>query len=451
MKAIVQNPSPPDVLNEESLKFIEESPSLNIKKEEDWQVLVVDDEFSVFEVTKLALSDFQFRERSINFIYASSTHEAQNILKNNSNIALAMIDVVMEHKSSGLELVRFIRENLNNNKIQIILRTGQPGDIPAETVVQHYGINDYKVKTDLTREKLFTSVTVALRSFAQSSSVFDLANRLMVSNNRLNMINANLESQVEERTKELAQKSAELESAFMTTCNLLRIVTHDQKNYVTIIMSRAKMLAQMIQDYPQMKKQIDSILWAVQFQKDIIQKISTFESLRSGKSIYDFVPTPLQEIIRQSALTFEAQLQAKQLNLVIENNCPIDTKIFVDPTIFVSSILNNLLSNAVKFSPEKAQIIVRSSIDPSTSEVVLSVIDKGIGMPAAHLTEIFSFASKTTRMGTSGERGTGFGMPIVKALIEKMGGRIHVSSQEKVEGSNLPSGTTFSLWIPLAK
>ncbi|MPY23904.1 DUF3369 domain-containing protein [Shewanella psychropiezotolerans] len=130
-----------------------------------WRILVVDDEPDVHTVTKLALSRFKLDGRSLEFINAYSGEEAKQILSNENNVAMAFVDVVMESDHAGLELVKWIREDLKNAAIRLILRTGQPGQAPEEDVIVNYDINDYKAKAELDSRKLVTSVYSALRSY----------------------------------------------------------------------------------------------------------------------------------------------------------------------------------------------------------------------------------------------------------------------------------------------
>lgn len=130
-----------------------------------WKILIVDDEAGVHEVTKLALTNFEFDGRPLQFLHAYSGLEAEHLLREHPDTALAMIDVVMETEHAGLKLVRLIREQLNNHLIRIVLRTGQPGQAPERTVIREYDINDYKEKTELSAQKLFSTVYTSLRSY----------------------------------------------------------------------------------------------------------------------------------------------------------------------------------------------------------------------------------------------------------------------------------------------
>ncbi|WP_372863802.1 DUF3369 domain-containing protein [Spongiibacter sp.] len=132
---------------------------------EPWKLLVVDDEKVVHVVTRLALEDFELGGRGLQMISAYSAEEARELMQHHGDIAVVLLDVVMETEHAGLELVHCIREELNNRMVRIILRTGQAGQAPEHEVIIRYDINDYKEKTELTRQKLFSSVYTALRSY----------------------------------------------------------------------------------------------------------------------------------------------------------------------------------------------------------------------------------------------------------------------------------------------
>ena len=89
------------------------------------------------------------------------------MLAHEDDIAVVLPDVVMETEDAGLKLVHHIRNDLRNETIRIVLRTGQPGYAPEIETVQAYDINDYKTKSELTRTRLYTVLTAAIRSYRQ--------------------------------------------------------------------------------------------------------------------------------------------------------------------------------------------------------------------------------------------------------------------------------------------
>ena len=132
-----------------------------------WKIAVIDDDAAVHEGTRFALSDYQLHGQRLEIISAHSAAEGRELMRAHGDIAVVLLDVIMESDDAGLRLVQFIRNELKNETVRIILRTGQPGQAPERRVIVDYDINDYKAKTELTEDKLFTSLTAALRSYQQ--------------------------------------------------------------------------------------------------------------------------------------------------------------------------------------------------------------------------------------------------------------------------------------------
>ena len=161
-----------DTSNE--LVFYDDSASKEEKKynelsdergEKNWKIMVVDDDEEVHSITELVLKNFTFDNKGLQFLHAFSGSQARDLIKKNPDTAVIFLDVVMETADSGLEVVHFIRKELKNNFVRIILRTGQPGQAPEEKVIVDYDINDYKEKTELSSQKLFTALVTSLRSY----------------------------------------------------------------------------------------------------------------------------------------------------------------------------------------------------------------------------------------------------------------------------------------------
>ena len=132
-----------------------------------WKVAVIDDDPAVHEGTRFALYDYNLNGQGIEIISAYSAEEGRELMRSTPSIAVILLDVVMETDDAGLALVDYIRTQLKNETVRIILRTGQPGQAPERRVIVDYDINDYKAKTELTADKLFTALTAALRSHQQ--------------------------------------------------------------------------------------------------------------------------------------------------------------------------------------------------------------------------------------------------------------------------------------------
>ena len=132
-----------------------------------WKVAVIDDDPAVHDGTRFALWDYSLNGQGIEIVSARSAAEGRDLVLAHPDLAVILLDVVMETETAGLELVEFIRRQARNELVRIILRTGQPGQAPERRVIVEYDINDYKAKTELTADKLFTALTAAIRSHQQ--------------------------------------------------------------------------------------------------------------------------------------------------------------------------------------------------------------------------------------------------------------------------------------------
>ena len=130
-----------------------------------WKMLIVDVVEDIHLVTRLIFEAYSFENKPLDMISAYFGEDAKKMISEQQDIAVILLDVVMETDHAGLDVVRYIREELKNNSVRIILRTGQPGQAPEKKVIVEYDINDYKTKEELTSNKLFTAVTSALRSY----------------------------------------------------------------------------------------------------------------------------------------------------------------------------------------------------------------------------------------------------------------------------------------------
>ncbi len=155
--------------------FADQEPSPKPERPDDlepWHILVVDDEPSVHDITKLTLGRMEVFEHSLELHSAFSAEEAKKkLLEEDTTYCMAFVDVVMETSSAGLDLVDWIRNELKNNEIRLILRTGQAGKAPESEVIRRYDINDYRTKTDLTSQSLSTCVFNAVRGYRDITTI----------------------------------------------------------------------------------------------------------------------------------------------------------------------------------------------------------------------------------------------------------------------------------------
>jgi len=130
-----------------------------------YKILLADDDKEVHSVSKLLLRNFTFDGATLELLDTFSAGETKRVLKEHDDIAVVFLDVVMESPDAGLQVVEYLREELQNSFTRIILRTGQPGEAPEDEIIKKYDINDYRLKTELTVKRLKTSLYSALRSY----------------------------------------------------------------------------------------------------------------------------------------------------------------------------------------------------------------------------------------------------------------------------------------------
>ncbi|MFZ6689577.1 hypothetical protein ACO0K0_17675 [Undibacterium sp. SXout11W] len=139
-----------DFLEEDNLSF---APRTNLHP---WKILITDDDANVHETTLLALSGVRIHGRPLEFLHAYSAKEAKGIILQHPDLALILLDVVMETVDAGLKLVQVIRDELQKDDLRIVLRTGQPGYAPEEQVSHQLAIDGYTTKSKLTRSLLIS-------------------------------------------------------------------------------------------------------------------------------------------------------------------------------------------------------------------------------------------------------------------------------------------------------
>ena len=226
---------------------------------------------------------------------------------------------------------------------------------------------------------------------------------------------------------------------------LVKILCHDINNPLTVVNGQ---LQRIIKDAGNKKCSLEDVvnrsekaLKCAHVIQHIIQQVNELEALESGKISLNCQAVNLKEILENSFNTFSDKIKAKKVKFSYD--CSDDVIIFAEPKSLSNSVINNLLSNAIKFvnhSTGKISIKVKAK----KSRVHLTLSDNGVGMPESIKDNLFREDVVTSRPGTSGERGTGFGMPLVKTYMDLYEGKIEVSSKEKDKNPH-DHGTTFTL------
>jgi signal transduction histidine kinase len=398
-----------------------EKPSIKEGGGKEYLVLVVDDDEYVHQLTQMVLRGFTFEECPIRLASAMSAKEAISYLEEHDDVAVALVDVVMETDNAGLELVNHIRNNFNNNEVRLLIRTGQPGAAPEESVFQDYDINDYLSKTDLTAHKLRMTLLNALRSYRDIRHAGDLQKKIMLA----------------EQDSQAAAAASEAKSQFLAH------MSHEIRTPLNGIIGIADILSQT--DLNDIQNQyVNTIHSSGEALLSIINDILDFSKIEAGKLELEQIDFSLAEHAQSLKNLFIVQLTDK--NLIFKTQIDPKIPLFLkgDP-LRIKQILLNLISNSIKFTRAGSIELSINLINPEPNLVLkFDVKDTGIGIPQNKLNLLFEAFTQVDSSTTRKYGGTGLGLQISKRLVETMGGKIHVTSE-------IDGGSTFSFTLPLVK
>jgi CheY-like chemotaxis protein len=133
-----------------------------------FDVMVVDDEPDVLQITTLALKGLQYNGGVLRLHPFSSKRAALEFMQNlpdPTSIAVALVDVIMETDTAGLEFCDYLRNAMKNDVTQLIIRTGQPGRSPERVILESFDVNGYIAKAEATQETLYCMMLSALRQY----------------------------------------------------------------------------------------------------------------------------------------------------------------------------------------------------------------------------------------------------------------------------------------------
>lgn len=402
---------------------------------EKWRILIVDDEEDVHTLTRFALDDYVYQGKGLEFISANSAQEAKTILEQHSDIAVILLDVVMETTDAGLQLVRYIRDTLSNHFVRVILRTGQPGHAPEKEVILKYDINDYKNKTELTDKKLFTALTASLRAYADLMEI--------------ESYRQHLEDKVAERTDELQQKNRELLAANQELNKLnqektefLRIAALDIKKPLSSIQELSVLIQRSFDTFPKEKliKLVRIIELSSQRMVGLIRNLLDVNAMETGDidlslGLFDFRPS--LQFLRDDYVELAGD---KGIKLHFQFPAEEEYKLLVNKGATLQ-VLDNLISNAIKYSLPGKHIYIR--ISQRDYFMRCEVQDEGPGLSQEDQVRLFGKFARLTPRPIGDEHTIGLGLFIVKKLVEAMNGNLWCESE-------LGKGSTFIVEFPLA-
>lgn len=391
-------------MDNDTLVWVEddEHASVDSAQRQPWRVLIVDDEPAVHRITQLALDGFEYQGRSLEFLHAYTATQAIEILSQEpEDIALILLDVVMESDDAGFQVVHHVRQTQGNGNCRIILRTGQPGQAPARQVIREYDINDYHSKAELTAERMNTIVYTALSMFDQ--------------------------------LRQLQLRERQLEKAYADIEQLVYITSHDLQEPLLSITT----LSQRLLDVNRQQLDNDGVR-CIEFIEDAVVRMSgQVRALLDHAKLGEQRPLEsvhIEKIVNDYRHEHAETLSQMRVRLDCAVMPPVQAQISK-----IRLLIHELLDNAIKFRRTDAQPKIRVESQSRHGEPVYCVADNGIGIAAEHLDKVFHVFQSIHPRGTY--PGTGIGLAHCRKIVEQHGGRMWMDSRPG-------DGTTVYFTLP---
>ena len=395
-----------------------------------YKIMVVDDEEEIHSITSFVLNGFTYMGRELRFLNAYSGEEAKKLIVEHPDTALILLDVIMEDDDSGLQVAKYIRDEVKNRFVRIVLRTGQPGYFPEKEIIAEFDINDYKEKTELTATKLFTLTYSSIRSYValinENSAKKQLAD-----------INRNLEQIVLDKTAELKEQHNIMmqQSRRAAMAEMLGMIAHQWRQPLSTISAIAGnvSIALALDEFEQ-----DSIADSMTKISDHAKKLSlTIDSFRSY-----FKPGAQKETVLVSTVIMDT------LSLLqhVTDKDKIDISYIAEDSISLTIYRNELLQvflNVVKNSQEELsrlnienpKITILEEKEENNHKV--TICDNAGGIDDDILPKVFE-----PYFSTKSKNGSGLGLYMCKTIIEDY-------LNGKIVCYNRGGGACFKILLPL--
>lgn len=218
---------------------------------------------------------------------------------------------------------------------------------------------------------------------------------------------------------------------------LIHILCHDLANPLHTL----KLILNYSEEYEDLSPDhLKNMKINAEHMEGIIDLVRNMMAMKEGKDHIEMTEINLLTALNSSIQILDQKFKDKDITPEIKISP--DIQVWANITSLVNSVLNNILTNAIKFSNPRTPIQIVGKTE--NKRVILSIQDFGIGIPSEILEIIFKIDRRTSRFGTNGEKGVGFGMPLVKKFMDSYGGRIEIFSKTEVSGTE-KTGTRVDL------
>jgi signal transduction histidine kinase len=241
---------------------------------------------------------------------------------------------------------------------------------------------------------------------------------------------------------ELRNTEKKLKDQYEENKKLVRIITHDLASPMTVIEFVSRQMLKEKVDLPSLSRRLSRSFETI---KEILVSVRNLQSIIDGIKKINLNIHSVDQLISETIVLFAERLNEKQISIDFN---PALLNAYIEVNTLRNQILSNLISNAIKFTYSGQTIYITSFETPN--HIVISIKDSGVGIKPDVIPNLFTISKNISTEGTSGEKGTGYGLPICKSILELMGGDIQVESQHIGDFPN-NHGTTFYVYLQKAK
>jgi signal transduction histidine kinase len=376
-----------------------------VSSESTWKIMIVDDEADVHRMTERILEDITFDGKGFTYYNAYSGKEAKELIVEHPDTALILLDVVMRTENDGLKVVEFIRNDIQNNFVRIIMRTGQPGQAPERKVITDYDIHDYKLKSMLTDQALYTAVISALRTYRDLRII-------------------------EQKHNELEKALSDAEAAQKARYQILANINHEIKTPLQGILGFTEILM-ISESNDDNREYLEHIKHSAEGLHKVLTNVLELTELTGGSWDLHDATILFREYIEQIMDTIQTQAEWKSIMVDYDIDKHIPQSIITDPKR-LRQVLMNLLINAVRYTDDgTVSLTIELNKD---NHLYFIVKDTGAGIPIENQSQIFDPFMLGEDFLSKKYSGVGVGLSICKNIVQKMNGKIWFESHPH-EGS----------------
>ncbi|WKN29676.1 HAMP domain-containing sensor histidine kinase [Porifericola rhodea] len=238
---------------------------------------------------------------------------------------------------------------------------------------------------------------------------------------------------IEQQYDEISNEHEEYQKLNVVKDRLLSILSHDVRSPLDSLQGFLHLLEHKLLNMEEVEELLPQLKAKLTRTSDFVEHTLLWSKNQMGGFSPKLVNMNVKDLLQKTLDLYEYHIREKQLRIDLQ--CPEGLSIKADEEM-TYIVARNLLNNAIKFSPKGTTITISAAED--TTKVLVKVKDEGVGISEEQIKQIFDIV-KEPALGTKGEKGTGLGLSLSKEFMEKIGGSLHIASNQP------DAGTTFSM------